>query len=317
MNIMITGAGGFVGRNLQEHLAPKYDIFAATHTDLDLLDANAVKEYLKINKIDIIIHCAAAGGSRKTNYDPGSTDMVEKNLRMFFNLERCLTPNMRMIHLGSGAEYDRRHWRRKMPETFFDRHVPSDCYGYAKYLISKYIGLRDDIVCLRLFGVFGKYEDYRFKFISNAIMKNLLHMPIIINQNVVFDYLYIDDFVNIVEFFIRQIPLYNYYNITPTLSIDLITIAEIINTISDYKSNIIVLHEGLNSEYSGDNSRLLAEYSSISFKEYQVAIEELLFYYRSILPTIDKATIRSDPYLHNCYASLTQIERNSNDIATK
>jgi nucleoside-diphosphate-sugar epimerase len=317
MNILITGAGGFIGRNLKEYLSPNYKIFATTHDDLELLDEKAVEEYVNDYTIDVIVHCAAIGGSRKANYDPGSTDVVEKNLRMFFNLERCLTPNMRMIHLGSGAEYDRHQWRRKMPETFFDRHVPSDCYGYAKYLISKYIGFRDNIVCLRLFGVFGKYEEYHFKFISNAVVKNLLHMPITINQNVVFDYLYIDDLVKIVELFIRQIPIYNYYNITPTLSIDLITIAEIINTISDYKSDIIVLHEGLNSEYSGDNSRLLAEYSSISFKEYQVAIEELLFYYRSILTTIDKATIRSDPYLHNCYASTTRIERNSNDITTK
>jgi GDP-L-fucose synthase len=89
------------------------------------------------------------------------------------------------------------------------------------------------------------------------------------------------------------------------MPIDLTTIAEIINAISDYKSKIIVLHEGLNSEYSGDNSRLLAEYSSISLTEYQVAIEKLFSYYRSILTTIDAATIRSDLYLLNCYASTT------------
>jgi GDP-L-fucose synthase len=305
MNILITGAGGFVGRNLKEFLSPKYNIFAATHADLELLDDKSVAGYVNDRLIDVIIHCASVGGSRKTNYDPGSTDIVEKNLRMFFNLERCLTPNMRMIHLGSGAEYDRQHWRPKMNEDYFDKFVPTDSYGYAKYLISKYIEQRDNIVCLRIFGLFGKYEDYRFKFISNAVVKNLLHMPITINQNVVFDYVYIDDFVKIVEFFIRKIPLNNYYNITPTMPIDLTTIAEIINAISDYKSKIIVLHEGLNSEYSGDNSRLLAEYSSISLTEYQVAIEKLFSYYRSILTTIDAATIRSDLYLLNCYASTT------------
>lgn len=300
MNILITGAGGFVGRNLREYFAPKYNTFAVTHSALDLLDEKAVKQYITDNKIDFVIHCAAVGGARRTNYDLGSTDIVSTNLRMFFNLERCLTPDMRMIHLGSGAEYGRAHWQHKMNEDYFDTHIPSDYYGYAKYLISKYIGHRNNIICLRLFGLFGKYEDYRFRFISNAIVKNLLCMPIIINQNVVFDYLYIDDLLKILELFINQEPLFKHYNITTKESVDLYTIAELINNISNYKSKIILLHDGLNTEYSGDNSRLLHEFPSITFTTYQSAIKRLFNYYRDIMDTLDIATVLSDPYLKHC-----------------
>lgn len=300
MNILITGAGGFVGRNLSEHLAPKFNVFAAKHADLELLDETAVERYVKENRIDLIIHCAAVGGSRKTNYDAGRVDVVDKNLRMFFNLERCLTANMRMIHLGSGAEYDRLHWRPKMSEDYFDRHVPSDSYGYAKYVISKYIERTENITCLRIFGLFGKYEDYRFRFISNAIVRNLLRMPIIINQNVVFDYLYIEDLVKIVEQFIQKKPAGKHYNVTPTESIDLLTIAKIVNQVSGFESEIRVLNEGMNAEYTGDNARLLSELGGFKFTGYREAIAALFKYYSQVLDTLDVDAVRKDPYLESC-----------------
>ncbi|MBU2703211.1 GDP-L-fucose synthase [Sporomusaceae bacterium BoRhaA] len=300
MKVLITGAGGFVGRNLEEYFSGKHEIFAATHADLDLLDDSAVKNYIEENQIEFIIHCASYGGSRKSNYDEKNDNVVEQNLRMFFNLERCLTPNMRMVYLGSGAEYDRLHWSHKMSEEYFDTYVPADSYGYAKYLISKYIEQTDNIVCLRIFGLFGKYEDYRFKFISNAIVKNLLKMPITINQNVVFDYLYIGDFVKLVKYMIGNKPKEKHYNITPTQSIDLVTIAEIINEISDFKSKIIVLYEGMNREYSGDNNKLLSEVGNFQFTEYVKSIEELYQYYSSIFDTLDVEIIKNDLFISKC-----------------
>jgi nucleoside-diphosphate-sugar epimerase len=300
MRILITGVSGFVGRNLSEYLSGKYDVFAATHADLDLLDANAVKQYIEFNNIDFIVHCASYGGSRINNYDEKNCNVVEQNLRMFFNLERCITPYMQMIHCGSGAEYDRLHWGHKMKEDFFDVYVPADAYGYAKYLISKYITGRENIVCLRIFGLFGQYEDYRFKFISNSIVKNLLKMPIIINQNVIFDYLYIKDFLQIVEYLIQNEPKSKHYNITPTHSMDLLTVAQYINKISDFKSEIIILHEGMNREYSGDNSRLLSEIGDFQFSSYIKSIQELYQFYKNNLATLDIETVKQDSYRTKC-----------------
>lgn len=300
--ILITGAGGFVGRNLGEYLKDKeqYEVFAVKRTDLDLLDECAVKQYIHEHQITLIIHCANIGGSRKTNYDMSATDVVEKNLRMFFNLQRCLTPAMRMIHFGSGAEYDRRNYKPKMAEDDFDAYVPADAYGYSKYVMSKCIENRDNIICFRIFGLFGKYEDYLFKFISNAIVKNLLQMPIIINQNVIFDYLYINDFCQIIEHFIENKPLYKHYNITPTKSIELLQIANIINEMSDYQSEIKVLHTGMNKEYSGCNERICKELGGFSFMDYRQSIEELYLYYKSNLDLLNVQGVQQDSYLAVC-----------------
>lgn len=298
--MLITGAGGFVGRNLVEYLTAMYEIYPMRHSDLDLLDAGAVKDFFAANPVDAVLHCAAVGGSRLTGYDATEADVVEKNLRMFFNLERSLPAAAFMIHLGSGAEYNRHHWQKEMSESYFDEHVPVDVYGFAKYAIAKYIGYRKNITCFRIFGLFGKYEDYRYKFISNAIVKNLLHMPIVINQNVVFDYLYIDDFCRIIGNFLKNRPKYSHYNITPGEPIDLISVGKLINEIGEYQSPIHIIHDGMNREYTGSNARLMDELGDYPFVSYREAVRALYGYYKTVLNALDVQSIREDPYLEAC-----------------
>lgn len=304
MRVLITGARGFIGKNLVEYLSeisePKYSLFYPYHSELELLDTERVAEYITSNNIDIIVHCANVGGSRKTGYDIGRTDIVSKNLRVFFNLVRCLNLVKHMIYLGSGAEYDPSHYKPHMHEGYFDTHVPEDAYSFSKYLCSKYIMNSRRIVNLRLFGVFGKYEDYEFKFISNSIVKNLFGLPIVINQNVYFDYLYINNLVKIIEYFISHKPKYKFYNVVTGKTIDLITIANKINQISKKPSEIIIKHDELNTEYSGDNTRLLEELNGFSFTPFDEALKELYSWYKVNLDKIDRETIARDEYIKYC-----------------
>jgi nucleoside-diphosphate-sugar epimerase len=302
LNIFITGARGFIGKNLVEYFSQfpsKYSLFYPYHKDLELTDADKVSAFIKKNKIDIIIHCASIGGSRKTGYDADKTDIVSTNLRMFFNLVRSMDTNMRMIYFGSGAEYDRQNYMPAMKEEYFGPHIPADDYGFYKYVCSKFTEQSKNILNLRIFGMFGKYEDYDFKFISNAIVKNLLKLPIVINQNIKFDYMYINDCVKIVERFISNPPKHNTYNLTTGSTIDLVTIANKINAISSFKSEVIVKNQGLGIEYSGSNSRLQKEIS-FKFTPFDNALKELFKYYASILPDIDKKAIEKDEYMKYC-----------------
>ena len=304
-NIFITGARGFIGRNLVEYLSKepaKYSLFYPYHKELELLDNEKVSKFIADNKIDVILHCASIGGSRKTGYDAGKTDIVSTNLRMFFNLAGSMDNVQRMIFFGSGAEYDRSHYRPRMKEDHFGAHIPADDYGFSKYVCSMFAEQSKNIFNLRIFGMFGKYEDYGFKFISNAIVKNLFKLPIVINQNVNFDYMYIDDCANIVERFISNRPKYNIYNLTTGTTIDLVTLANKINKISDFRSEIIVKNPGLGTEYSGDNSRLQKELD-FKFTAFDIALKELYQYYRSILPTIDRNAIEKDEYIKYCKSS--------------
>lgn len=275
--IFIAGGSGFIGKNLIEAFKNKYKILSPSHKELDLLDTVAVDDFCARNRIDVVIYCALVGGSRKEEQEENS---LSKNLRMFFNIVRNKDKFGKMINFGSGAEYDKSKPIVDVKEENFDKSVPMDDYGFFKYVCSKYIEQSENIVSLRIFGLFGKYEDFRYRFISNAIYQNLSGLPIAINQNVFFDYVYIDDFVKIVDYFIENEVKYKFYNIGTGKKIDLITIAGLVNDVATKKSEIMVKNKGLSNEYSCDNKRLINELgASFKFIEIDKSIKDLFYWY--------------------------------------
>jgi dTDP-4-dehydrorhamnose reductase len=60
LKILVTGAGGLVGRAVSEHCAAQGDdVFGFDHRSLDISDASAVRTALTANKPDVVINCAA------------------------------------------------------------------------------------------------------------------------------------------------------------------------------------------------------------------------------------------------------------------
>jgi GDP-L-fucose synthase len=295
--VLVTGGSGFIGRNIRLRLGADYEVIAPSHRELDLLSQDPVDRFFREQEVDYVIHCANVGGNRK---EPDARDVVGRNLRMFFNLARNCDRFSRMIHFGSGAEYDKSRPLVRVAEEEFGRRIPGDEYGFSKYAISRCIGRSDNICCLRLFGVFGPGEDYEYKFISNAIVKNLAGMPIRIMQNVYFDWLYVDDLAGVVRHFLEREPAHRFYNVTTGRTTDLLSIARAINDLAGMPSEITVANEGLNLEYSGDNSRLLGELPGYRFTSMRDAIGALIEYYRGRLDSMDLDAIRRDAYAGRC-----------------
>lgn len=289
--ILITGASGFIGRNLAELYSMRYRVSAPTRQELDLLDETAVRDYLRLHRFDTVIHAATGRSNRKTT----APDLFKNNCRMFFNFARCHHLYGRMLHFGSGAEFDRRGYRPHMPESYFDTHVPADDYGFAKYIAAQYTeAARNNIYNLRLFGVFGKYEAWDVRFISNACCRVLCGAPITLRQDVVFDYLYIDDLARLTAWFIENQPLHRTYNVCRGRTHSLLSLAHMVAEVSGKDPQIQVASEGLGVEYSGDNSRMLSEIGPFEFREMRAAVRELYTWYESHIGEIDADLLRFD-----------------------
>jgi len=288
LSLLIIGSSGFIGRNLVENFPNKYNLLLPKHKELELTDEKAVEDYFKKNQIDIVVHGANIGGTRKTLNLKNTASI---NLRMFFNLIRCNNYYKKMIFFGSGAEYDKRNDLIKVKESDFNNSIPAGEYGFYKYICSRFIEKTENIVSLRLFGIYGKYEDYEIRFISNAICKMLFDLPITINQNVFFDYLYINDLVRIIDYFIQHKPKHKFYNVGCGQPIDLLSIAKIILKISRKKLPVKILKPGLNNEYTCNTSRLLEEIPNFKYTVFEKSIKELINYYQSILPTLNKESL--------------------------
>jgi UDP-glucose 4-epimerase len=289
--VLITGASGFIGRNLAELLGDRYAVFAPTRGELDLLDEAAVRDYLHRHSFDTVIHAATGRSNRKTT----APDLFKNNCRMFFNFARCHDIYGRMLHYGSGAEFDRRGYRPHMPETYFDTHVPADDYGFAKYIAAKYTEAGpDNIYNLRLFGVFGKYEAWDVRFISNACCRVLCGAPITLRQNVMFDYLYVDDLARLTAWFIENEPRHRTYNVCRGETHDLLSLAQMVAEISGRNPEIRTGSPGLGLEYSGDNARMLAEIGAFPFRDMKDAVRDLYTWYENHIGEIDADLLRFD-----------------------
>ena len=287
MNILLTGGMGFIGRNILEGLRGEYKIFAPRHNELEIMDTEAVRRYIKKNKINVVIHTAVKGG-----------DLVLENiLRMFMSIYNNLDLLDKFINFGSGAEYAKTRDLKKVSETELGKFIPKDNYGLGKLICSKLSKNNKKITTLLPFGIFGPGEDYRFKFIANSIVKNLLGLPIKIKQNVVFDYLYIKNLIPIMKLFLKNQKISGDFNISTTESISLSQIVDLINRNSKKPSKVTVINKKLNYQYTGNNKKLLKIIPRLKITSYQDSIKSFYNFFKKNIETLDKDAIIKDEYL--------------------
>lgn len=86
MKILLTGANGMVGKNILA-VAPKYqhDFLAPNSSELNLLDAEVVRQYVNKHQPDLIIHAAGIVGGIQANIAQPVKFLVD-NMQMGLNI---------------------------------------------------------------------------------------------------------------------------------------------------------------------------------------------------------------------------------------
>jgi len=279
MNILITGANGFLGKHLNEHYSSKdHKIFSLGRQQLDITDKNDVDEFFKNNHIDIVLHTAIKGGTRR---DQDTFDDFSDNVLMFRNLSNNSENFKLMINFGSGAELDRSRSITFAKETEIYDRIPSDYYGQAKNLIAREINKYKNIINLRLFGCFG-YHESDVRMIKGNILKATRGREIIVHQDKVMDFFYVKDLCSIIDHILKD-PInfpYRDLNVCYEEKKSLLDVSRVISekNLHSMKNRVILINESAGNDYFGCPNRLLS--LGIDFIGLDKAIQEMyeIFY---------------------------------------
>ena len=284
----MTGGSGFIGRNLTEALKEDYLVFSPSHKELDILDHDALQSYIAKHGIDTVIHAAVhvpgVNGAEKEFFN---------DMQMFFNLEKLSENLDKVIYFGSGAEYDKRFHIRDVKEEEIGKHIPVTEYGLAKYAMNKIARASDNIYNLRLFGVFGKYEQWEIKFLSNLCCKAVYDLPLTIRKECRFNFLFIDDLIQVVRLALENDLAFHDYNVCYDESFFLSSFARMVLQVSGKDLEIRLLSHENNLDYTASNARLHSTFPDLRLTSMECAIEKLYEYYFEHKTLIDYETLKN------------------------
>jgi GDP-L-fucose synthase len=222
MKVLITGGNGYIAKGLYNNLKDIHNITLLTRQECDLTNFHAVNSYFHDKYFDVLIHCAVDGGSRLKE---DSVDVLDNNLRMYYNLLSKRTHYGKFIHFGSGAQF---------------RSEPGP-YGISKSIIADSMINKDQFYNIIIYAIFDENElDTRF--IKANIKKYINNESMIIHNNKKMTFFYMKDLVKLVEYIILENPgklIKNHYAAYVD-EYSLKDIAEYINTLGDYKVPILL-----------------------------------------------------------------------------
>ena len=251
MKVLITGGNGNIAKMIKNNLSNFYDITNPNHNELDILDYIKLKNFLENNNFDILIHTAILGG-RRIKEETG--EVFYKNILMLENLLQFADKFKMIINFDSAAIYDRSTDILNRSENDLYT-IPTDYYGFSKYMVYQRSKQYNHFYNLRIFNIFHTNEEPN-RFIKSCFLAKKNNTDVTIFDNKYFDFVYEDDFISIIRYYCdnynNQEKLIKTMNISYDEKYTLYDIAKLIL----HEEKIIVLNNELKNNYCGNNNLL-------------------------------------------------------------
>lgn len=270
MKILVTGAGGFVGkyllRTLLEH---KHDVTAIginngsflkdmgiTTYVVNITDYDVLYEAMKNEMPDAVIHLAAISNIPLSWANPALTVNVNVNGSInVLNALQAVNSKAKFLFIGSSDEYGMTA-KSGVPLTEDMPCLPQNPYAISKYCAEQMLlklGKKYDmnIICTRSFNHFGPGQAQGFAvadFASQiaAIERNEQPPTIRVgNLSAARDFTYVQDIVNAYIGLIEKDVDAGVYNICSNNTLKIQNILDILVSLSNTKINIVVDEEKL------------------------------------------------------------------------
>lgn len=242
--ILITGSNGFIARNITARLI-NCEITLTNRSNLNPLIASDVDNFFKDKYFDVVIHTAIKGGTRLAEDE---SEFVYQNCLMHFNILRNQQSFGKYISFGSGAELDRALDIDQ--SSTYVKSLPIDPYGMSKILIARSGEAFDKFYNIRIFNIFNE-DELPTRMIKGNIFRYINRESMVIHQDKYMDFMYFDDFMKIVNFYIYEKDCPKVINCSYEKKYLLSDIARYINLLSDYNVDIQILDDTIGKSYIG------------------------------------------------------------------
>jgi dTDP-4-dehydrorhamnose reductase len=130
--VVVLGGAGFVGTRVRELWADPLDVVAPTHATLDVLDATAVRDFLRQSGARAVLNLAAWAGVDSAEDEAGDTNgqVFALNARYPERLaQTCGELGLHLVHVSTDYVFDGANAARPYRET--DITGPTQCW-YAE-----------------------------------------------------------------------------------------------------------------------------------------------------------------------------------------
>ena len=234
-SVLVTGSSGFIGKKIIEKL-PKSIVILDT-INSKRIDLRNINDVLKIDSVDTVIHLGGKTPSEKLK----SKDYFENNVFGTLNiLEYCILKKVKKLIYVSSYVYGN---PKNIPINENHSVSPHNAYTESKFYGEQLCKLYCDksdlkVTILRPFNIFGKSMNDNF-LLTNLINATKTDEKItIVNRNSKRDFLYIDDFIDLILKVKDYNSKFEIFNVGAGVSFSFDEIIKIIEKITSKKLNL-------------------------------------------------------------------------------